>query len=140
MWHRVYTIGDTAICTTPSFSAAINRFSICTDSCGHWFRSPSSNFTTSFLNRTRVTSNRGSASTFMVRTTPASPSGATCPASLSSTDDELLAPAGGRLIAACSPPFCPAFFGFPFFWGIQKTIKMKEKRKKAHFDVRYSWF
>ena len=90
-----------------------------------------------------VTSNRGSASTSMVRTTPAGSSGATCPASLSSSDYESLAPAGGRLIVACFPPFCPAFFGFPFFWGIQKTIKMKENGKKRiltcairGFDVR----
>ena len=66
----------------------------------------------------------------MVRTTPAGPSGTIGPGSLSSSDDESLAPAGGRLILAYFPPFCAAFFGFPFFWGIQKTIKKKENRKK----------
>ena len=44
---------------------------------------------------------------------------------------------------ACFAPFYPTFFGFPFFWGIQKTIKMKGNRKKRiltcvilGFDVR----
>ena len=41
---------------------------------------------------------------------------------------------------ACFPPFCPAFFGFPFFWGIQKIVNQEGEQEKPHFDVRYSWF
>ena len=77
----------------------------------------------------------------MVQTTPAGPSGATYPAaSLSSSDDESLASARGRLIVACFAPFCPDFFGFPFFLGIHKTLNQQEEQEKAHCDVRYSWF
>ena len=47
---------------------------------------------------------------------------------------------GGKLIVACFPPFCPAFFRFPFFRDIRKTVNQEEEHKKAHFDVRYPSF